>query len=271
MHQPTSSLRERRPPAAGASRTAAVAGGLGRAAAVAMAAGLFLALAGAFGTGAAPLPQRLGYWITTMILTSAVGAALFLPPYLNGWLDRRPLTGSVIVALVMSAPLTVLVWILGALFFPRFLSTDWRSLPGYWPTVALVSLVMTALNHLVADRAGRRQTTHAAPAGAAPAKFLERIPLKLRGGELHAVQAEDHYLRLHTSRGSDLILMRLADAVAELEGIEGAQTHRSWWVARAAVTDARRSDGRAVLTLKTGIEVPVSRSYAGALRDAGWF
>ena len=85
------------------------------------------------------------------------------------------------------------------------------------------------------------------------------------------MEAEDHYLRLHTSRGSDLILMRLADAVAELEGIEGAQTHRSWWVAKAAVVDARRGDGRAVLTLTNGVEAPVSRSYAGALRAAGWY
>jgi hypothetical protein len=37
--------------------------------------------------------------------------------------------------------------------------------------------------------------------------------------------------------------------VAELEGIEGAQTHRSWWVAKAAVRDAKRGDGRATLTL----------------------
>ncbi len=65
--------------------------------------------------------------------------------------------------------------------------------------------------------------------------------------------------------------MRLADAVPELEGIEGARTHRSWWVAKAAVADARRGDGRAVLTLKNGAEAPVSRSYAGALREAGWF
>ncbi|MDB5460698.1 MAG: DNA-binding response regulator, partial [Caulobacteraceae bacterium] len=91
------------------------------------------------------------------------------------------------------------------------------------------------------------------------------------GGELYAVQAEDHYLRLHTSRGTDLILLRLADAVAELEGIEGAQTHRSWWVAKAAVTDVRRADGRATLTLRNGVEAPVSRSYTGALRDGGWF
>ena len=85
------------------------------------------------------------------------------------------------------------------------------------------------------------------------------------------MEAEDHYLRLHTSRGSDLILMRLADAVAELEGIEGARTHRSWWVAKDAVVDAKASDGRAVLKLKNGAEAPVSRTYARALRQARWW
>jgi hypothetical protein len=208
-----------------------------------------------------------------MVLATLIGTAIFLPVYLKGWLVRRPLMGSVIVALAMSAPLTVLVWFLGPQFFPDFLATDWKLLPGYFPPVFLISVLMTAINHLAADHAARRSAgvTHAAPAGAAPPKFLERLPLKLRGCELYAVQAEDHYLRLHTSKGSDLILMRLADAVAELEGIEGAQTHRSWWVAKAAVTDARRADGRAVLTLTDGVQAPVSRSHAGALREAGWF
>lgn len=102
-------------------------------------------------------------------------------------------------------------------------------------------------------------------------KFLERLPLRLRGADLWAVEAEDHYLRLHTSRGQDLILMRLADAVAELDGLEGAQVHRSWWVARAALTDVKLGDGRATLTLKDGAQVPVSRTYAKALREAGWY
>ena len=84
------------------------------------------------------------------------------------------------------------------------------------------------------------------------------------------MESEDHYLRLHTSQGQDLILMRLADAVAELEGIEGAQVHRSWWVAREAIAEARRGDGRATLTLKDGSEVPVSRTYAKLLRERGW-
>jgi DNA-binding LytR/AlgR family response regulator len=208
-----------------------------------------------------------------MVLATLVGAAIFIPVYLKGWLEARPLAGSVVVALVMSAPLTVLVWFLGPQFFPDFLATDPKALPGYFPAVFLVSVLMTAINHLVADHDARRkaQVTHAAPAGAPAARFLERLPVKLRGGELYAVQAEDHYLRLHTSRGSDLILMRLADAIAELDGLEGARTHRSWWVAKAAVADARRADGRGTLVLKNGVEAPVSRSYAGALRQAGWF
>jgi DNA-binding LytR/AlgR family response regulator len=64
--------------------------------------------------------------------------------------------------------------------------------------------------------------------------------------------------------------MRLSDAVAELDGIEGAQVHRSWWVARDAIADAKRGDGRATLTLKDGSEVPVSRTYARILRQRNW-
>jgi DNA-binding LytR/AlgR family response regulator len=85
------------------------------------------------------------------------------------------------------------------------------------------------------------------------------------------VEAQDHYLRLHTSKGQDLILMRLSDAIAELDGIEGARTHRSWWVARGAVVSAERAEGRATLTLTDGAQAPVSRSYVKPLREAGWF
>ena len=122
---------------------------------------------------------------------------------------------------------------------------------------------------------GRAQPvqTHAAPPSQPnrPARFLDRLPPRLKGATLYAVQAEDHYLRLHTDRGSDLILMRLSDAVEELEGLEGARTHRSWWVARSAVRAVDRGDGRATLTLEGGLNVPVSRRYARTLREADWW
>jgi DNA-binding LytR/AlgR family response regulator len=65
--------------------------------------------------------------------------------------------------------------------------------------------------------------------------------------------------------------MRLSDAIAELEGLEGAQTHRSWWVAKDAVEDARREGERVTLVVKGGVEAPVSRPNVRPLRQAGWF
>ena len=90
------------------------------------------------------------------------------------------------------------------------------------------------------------------------------------GGTLYAVKAEDHYLRLYTSKGEDLILMRLADALSELEGLEGAQTHRSWWVAKEAVQEVKRAEGKVSLMLTGGIEAPVSRANVKPLREEGW-
>lgn len=232
--------------------------------AVAIAAGLFLTFSGAFGTGEAPLPVRLGYWMLMMVAGYLVGSRVVrwmfrIGPARTGhlWLD------GVLAAIAISAPYTLIVWVATRRLLGSRIPLS--GLPVLFSYVLLVALALVAINLLIETR--RASLAEARPD---PPKFLDRLPLKLRGAEVWAVEAEDHYLRLHTSKGQDLILMRLADAIAELEGIEGAQVHRSWWVARDAIADARRGDGRAVLTLKDGSEVPVSRTYAGLLRDRGW-
>jgi len=191
-------------------------------------------------------------------------AARFLVPI--AWFTRLPWAAAVVIAGTVTLPMTAVV--LGLVVVRQHEPLTLGLVREVAPQVFAVSLILTALSFLL-----RRQPTqtHAASGGAPAPKFLQRIPAKLNGAELYAVEAEDHYLRLHTSAGQDLILMRLADAIAELEGIEGAQTHRSWWVAKAAVTGAERMEGRAVLTLKDGAEVPVSRGFARGLRAAGWF
>ena len=60
------------------------------------------------------------------------------------------------------------------------------------------------------------------------------------GRDLLALEMEDHYLRIHTALGSDLILLRLRDALAELGPSRGRQVHRSWWVAEGAIASAER-------------------------------
>lgn len=108
------------------------------------------------------------------------------------------------------------------------------------------------------------------PSADRPAPFLDRIPAKL-GRDLLALEMEDHYVRVHTALGSDLILMRMRDAVAELAGIDGRQVHRSYWVAASAVAAVeRKPDGKLSLRLTNGLLVPVSRTHAPSVRAAGW-
>jgi hypothetical protein len=144
------------------------------------------------------------------------------------------------------------------------------ALPGFIVPAAVITGTVTAIMMLI-NRPG--PATHAPTPGASEpvaVRFLDRVPGNLKGGAIYAVQAEDHYLRIRTSKGSDLILMRLSDAIVELEGIEGAQTHRSWWVAKDGIAEVRRVDGRVALALKDGSEAPVSRPNVKALRESGW-
>jgi hypothetical protein len=234
--------------------------------AVSTAAGVFLALIAALGMEAVPLPVRLAYWVGLCVAGSVVGTGVNQVIGRDGRADERPWLYGALLCVGITLPFTLVVWTVTELLFegvPRL-----QALPHYLAPVFIITAGMTGLNLLVQRKPPE---THASPAGAPAPRFLDRLPPRLRGATIHAVEAQDHYLRLHTSRGQDLILMRLSDAVAELEGIEGAQTHRSWWVAKGAVEDARRTDGRAVLTLTGDVEAPVSRAYAKALREAGWF
>jgi DNA-binding LytR/AlgR family response regulator len=139
--------------------------------------------------------------------------------------------------------------------------------------VVVVSAVLTtggwALDRLQEKSAVAPAGT-AQPATAGAPAFADRLPVKFRAGTIYAVSAEDHYLRVHTSLGETMVLLRLADAVRELASLEGLQTHRSWWVAKQGLADASRGDGKVTLTLKSGGEAPVSRTYQKAVKDAGW-
>ncbi len=272
VRENTASARETPPPAVREARVALDSArdwvrGLG----VAAAAGVFLAVSGAFTGAEVPLLTRLIYWVPVMMLGGVIGrftsalVARIPRATANEWVFGA------LLAVVLAVPATFAIWLYTSVFFHMPLTP--ATLQYFAGPVLLVSAAMTAIMMMVA-RPGR--VTHALPANtpaAAPrqVRFMERLPPKLKGAAIYAVSAEDHYLRLHTSKGSDLILMRMGDAITELDGLEGAQTHRSWWVARDAVETARREGDKVVLTLKGGAEAPVSRPNVRALREAGWF
>jgi hypothetical protein len=223
---------------------------------------LFFTLLGIFGEDPRILAKRAAAYLVFGWTGSLLGlASTRLAGRWGLW--RGFWVAGLATGLIMLPPMCAVVWV-GETFIDGR-TPPLSALPEIFWNTALICIGMSYLA-VVLSRRARPVALTAAP----PPRFLERLPLKLRGAEVWAVKAEDHYLRLHTSKGQDLILMRLSDAIDELDGLEGAQVHRSWWVSRGAITDARRGDGRATLTLQDGAEVPVSRTYARLLRARGW-
>lgn len=96
----------------------------------------------------------------------------------------------------------------------------------------------------------------------APA-FMARVKKPL--GPIWAMIAEEHYLRIVGEFGDDLILYRISDAAAEMEGrVAGARVHRSYWVASAAVVRIEKSHSGRMLVLRNEMRIPVSRGYQKA-------
>lgn len=241
--------------------------------------GVLLAMLGPFGSFAMPFALRLAYWLVVSVvgyvcyvpIVTAIlraGDALLLPHWIS-WIGAM---------LLATLPMTAIIIL--AAQFPDL--GRWPSLEASFAVYLQVLVIggfVALLLLLVEGYSGARQPPLAVPPTSPPAPplidataragFLDRLPAEL-GSDLIALEMEDHYVRAHTALGSDLVLMRMRDAVGELGGIEGLQIHRSWWVARHAVSGVRR-DGRNIrLVLDTGIEAPVSRGMLAPLKDAGW-
>ena len=132
--------------------------------------------------------------------------------------------------------------------------------------VWVIAIVITAVSEAVAHR----NDTAAASAQIERPALMERLPLKFQDADLYAAVSEDHYVRIYTSNGEHMLLMRLSDVSDLAHPVEGLSPHRSWWVATAGVAEVMRGDGKMTLLLKSGVEVPVSRAGAKRVRDAGW-
>lgn len=100
-------------------------------------------------------------------------------------------------------------------------------------------------------------------------RLLERLAADFRGPVI-ALQSEDHYVRVHGAAGSELLLMRLRDAIAELDGLSGEQVHRSWWVARASVLGLERVGRSWSIRLANGEVAPIARESIHRLRQSGF-
>lgn len=89
------------------------------------------------------------------------------------------------------------------------------------------------------------------------------------GKDVLALQVEDHYVRVHRTSGSELILMPLGRAIAGVEA-EGVRVHRLWRVVGHAVQKVEGNARSMRLHLSNGVIASVARSAVIYLKAAGW-
>ena len=234
---------------------------------------LLFAVTGPYGSAErlAFLP-RFAYWLLlhagawSFALAGAVTADVLLSPRLAN-MFLRMLAGSLAATFPIGLVIGVLEW-------------SWFSTPLTWsgylhglPTILPLSAIFCVISYLAmsGDSASHRRLETGLPSKAEPRAARTDIPLldRLRPenrGRLQHISVEDHYSRIRTSRGVELVLLRFADAIRETGSADGLQVHRSHWVASDFVDGFRSANGRISLILTDGTEIPVSRPYADKVR-----
>lgn len=228
----------------------------------------FLAVIGPYETGALPAGIRLLYWLVCIIGGGGIGITIerIVGKWLqSGW--RRQLAA----AIGMTPPVTLLVLATGiavsnqAVNVTSVLNLLWQVF-----VIALPILVIRGLMWRHPVTIVETRTIIEPPMPETEAAFRRRLSAKRRTARLIAVEAEDHFVRVHTDEGSELVTLRFADALTELESAYGTHVHRSWWVANDAIEAVKWRRGAGEARLVGDLSVPVSRKNAPALKAAGW-
>ena len=229
--------------------------------------GLLLGFLGPFDSDDTPIAARYAYWMICML-----GGGLIAVAVDEGLGRRLPiLWRRVFLTSALATPLvTLFVVVAQHLMFSEhrwsiYLPLLWQVWPIMLAAMAVRALVWRRLPVRVETR-----TLVVPPLPEAETAFRRRLSARRRGARLIAIEAHDHYLRVHTDAGAELIALRFADALDELARAHGWRIHRSWWVAADAVEAVRWRRGAGEVRLVGGLTAPVSRTHGPALKEAGW-
>jgi hypothetical protein len=223
------------------------------------------ALAGPFGTLVLPFAARLLFWgvlISWNFLKWWAWNTQLCPRVPQSALPQLAVaaTGAVLLNSTMAWEVETLYAAIGRPVDLPFFSI--------WVMATLISMAVS----FVILAAYARSATRAAPVGIEGSlpPVLERAGL-LDATQLLAIEAEDHYVRLHLANGQKPVtLYRFGDALKELKVLDGLQVHRGAWVADKGVFGAAREGRKWRLRLPDGTEIPVSHNHLAMVRARGW-
>ena len=222
----------------------------------------------------------IAYWLAILLTTwLAFEATSWATAYV-----LRPLNPRFIAVIVIGciagglAARPFVVYIIGTFFSiaqgettpvaaPQFIwSVDWML--GFVQEAAVILLLWIGTNLMMHGPLGfprfgfaPAHGMRASSDGPRPEpEFIKRLK-DITENDIAALEAEDHYVRVHTAAGSELIHYRFTDAIQELHGQHGLQVHRSFWVSHAAIDSMVRRGRSFDIVLKGGKRIPVGQTY----------
>lgn len=222
-----------------------------------------------------PLYATFLYWLILCYVVTGLWILQF-------WLFdlQRQLSGR---DLPVPAPLIVGVSIAGMVWLTYLVAGSLFDLAAYSPwqvwmqalryfliamviELITVMLVLPRFDHVTFEGAPPELSAVPQAETAAPPEQAARPPeqLKVNNRKISLAQvlwmkSVEHYVEFHCETQMITERAPLRDMVAQAEGSDGIQPHRSWWVSRRAVDRMTRRGGNPVLILTDGTEVPVSR------------
>jgi hypothetical protein len=238
--------------------------------------GVFLGIVGPFGSYLnGSVLTRIAYWVLSMWLGVAFYGSAFVLARLLAARSGIPLwIATAFLVMAASLPQALATSSLALYFWPDLAQLSLSQLDWFMQVLVLAGPVTLGYAFwtglLSPARAARSAPDRAAGDEPDDASGLFALLPPRLGTDIICMAMEDHYVRVHTALGSDLLLMPMARAVEDVAGVEGCRVHRSWWVARSAVL---RIDGPARtmrLRLVNGLDDPVARRTVTMLRGLGW-
>lgn len=235
------------------------------------------AIAGPFHTLASlTVPLRFLYW--TAVLTPAILLQFYLSMTVRE-LARR--TGHAWGWAALFAGCVgggvILLWVLGvnaALVENVHNFNDGQTAAAVFGLVVPITVLVNAFMPTLQPLWGFRRTsatkrpalTSLALSAGDASPFFDRLPPDL-GRDVICVRAANHHIEVTTTRGHARVLMRLADAEADLATLPGMRVHRSWWVNLTMVSHTESRQGATDPILSTGARIPVSRGLRATVEE----
>lgn len=211
-----------------------------------------LALIGPFGTFEnLSLMGRIAYWGPLVFGANVfLRVSAFVVDRLFGTLPR--IKWQLIMICIFSALFSPAVWVFNGTFSGRpQTNTDLLSVTSsVFAVTASVGFPTYSMTRF--DAVQKRDKT----------RLYKRLPDSGNTARVTRLTVDDHYVLVYMDDSScHRILMRFSDAVNEMDGTIGFNTHRSHWVATEHVVESLRENNRDYLLMRDGSKVPVSKSY----------